>query len=145
MTPLARNRWCTALSAAGLLTVASGVALVFLYDTQAFSGARDGVNTAFWPEAVADSQLRRYQHWIHAVLGAALAGWGIVIAAVAHWPLRRGESWAWWTLAGSVLTWLALDTSASAWFGVAYNIQLNVVAALPLVVPLIALRPRRSR
>jgi hypothetical protein len=134
--------WCTALSAVGVLTATAGIAFVLLYDTAVFADGRDGVNAAFWPDTVADPALRRYQHWIHAVLGATMAGWGIAIAALAHWPLRRGEGWAWWTLAASVLTWCVLDTSASAYFGVVYNVQVNIVAALPLIVPLIALRPR---
>ena len=145
LTSRSRNLWCTVLSAAGVLTAASGIAFVFLYDTAVFADGRAGVNAAFWPDVVADPALRRYQHWIHAVLGATMAGWGITIAALAHWPLRRSEGWAWWTLAVSVLTWCLFDTSASAYFGVAFNIRVNIVAALPLTVPLIALRPRGVR
>lgn len=142
MTPRSRNLWCSALSVVGMLTAFGGIAFVLFYDTAVFAGSRDGVNAAFWPDSVTDPALRHYQHWIHAVLGATIAGWGITIAAVAHWPLRRGEGWAWWTLLTSMLTWCLFDTSASAFFGVTFNIGINVVAALPLLVPLIPLRPR---
>ena len=144
MTPRSRNLWCSALSAVGVLTAASGIAFVFLYDTALLAGSRDGVNAAFWADSVTDPALRHYQHWVHTVLGATMAGWGLTIAAVAHRPLRRGEAWAWWTLLASVMTWCVLDTSASAYFGVTFNIGVNVVAALPLLVPLIPLRPRRN-
>jgi hypothetical protein len=144
MTQRSRDMACTVLAAVGGLTAAGGIAFVFLYNTAVFASSRDGINAAFWTEPVVDPALRAYQHWIHAVLGATMAGWGITIAAMAHVPLRRGERWAWWTLLAAVLIWFIADTAASAVLGVKHNVMINIVAVLGLLLPLLAARPPRG-
>ena len=140
-----RHVCCTALTVVGALTAVFGLSFVFFYDSAAFATSRDGVNAAFWSEPVTDPALRHYQHWLHAVLGSTMAGWGITIAAVAHIPLRRGETWAWWALVIAILTWSIFDTAASLHFGVGHNVVLNIVAALGLLAPLVPLWPRQQR
>ncbi len=141
MTPT-RNVCCTALAAVGALTAVFGLCFVFFYDSAVFASSRNGVNHAFWSHPVTDPALRHYQHWIHAVLGSTMVGWGITIAAVAHVPLRRGERWAWWALAAAVVAWSAFDTAASLRFGVGHNVLVNAVATIALLAPLLPLWPR---
>ncbi len=83
-----------------------------------------------------------YSRFIYGVLGAVLAGWMALIAAIVAGPLRRRERWAWLAVAGSFAGWFVIDTTHSLVTGYPENAAFNAVFAIAFVPPLIALRPR---
>jgi len=128
--------WSRWLAAAGGAMAALGAAMAALYGGRAFDQARDGVNAAFWPGGATAPELARYQHWVHAVLGGTLLGWGVMFAWVAAVPFRRGEPGAWWSIAVATTAWYVVDTAASLHFGVIFNAALNTVLYAAFVVPI---------
>ena len=81
-----------------------------------------------------------YHRFMHAVLGATIASWAVVLAFVAHHPFRAREPWAWWCFFFALLAWFPLDTAMSLYFGVWPNAVFNVVALVFLGVPLVFTR-----
>ena len=79
----------------------------------------------------------RFQAWIYGVLGATIAGWGTLIAFWAWYPFRIRERWAWNGLALSVGIWFTADTLISVMFGVVFNVLVNAIALILLVLPLL--------
>ena len=70
------------------------------------------------------------------MLGATVAGWGVFMAFIAHYPFRRRERWAWWCLVTGLLVWYLPDTALSlvyAPFNAAFNSLLLVNFGLPLL------------
>lgn len=132
------QRWLFGVS---LLITAFGLLLVFFNQTPVFDLLFNRqVNPVFWgAEDIADSALT-FQKWIYGVLGATVAGWGAVMAFIAHHPFRRKEKWAWNCLATGMLVWFIADTSVSLYFKVVFNAAFNVLLLVAVFLPLLFTR-----
>jgi hypothetical protein len=121
--------------AANIAGIVLGVALVFvpgvsqpIFNLLYFGQAE----SPFPPDA------EQYIIFAIAILGAVMIGWLIGLMFVVAIPFRRGEAWAWWALALSVLTWLIPDIIMSIALGFSSNLLLNAVFVLLFGVPLLA-------
>lgn len=74
---------------------------------------------------------------LSAMLGATMACWALSMLLVVHFPLRAGERWAWWCVAGSTGLWFCVDTALSAAHGAQVNVAFNVAAGLMIGLPLL--------
>ena len=78
----------------------------------------------------------QYIRFAFMVMGAVMIGWMVALLAIIAIPFRRGERWAWWTVALSMVIWFVVDTSMSLGLGYAPNAALNTVFLGVFVVPL---------
>ena len=125
------------LALTGVALIASGGFALFLSVTGHFlphDVARLGMD-AQQLSRIANPSLVKFMFHDRAAFGGSLVAIGLLYLWIAEFPLRRGEAWAWWTLAlsgitgfGSFLTYLGygyLDT----WHGVATLFLLPVFLA----------------
>ena len=128
------QRWLLAVSA---IVVVFGLALAFLNQTPVFDVLfNNQIDPSFWGEQDLPSEAVRFERWIYGVLGATVAGWGVFIAFIAHYPFRNRERWAWYSLAIGLLVWYVPDTALSlvyAPFNAAFNTLLLIAVGLPLL------------
>ncbi|UXI70118.1 hypothetical protein [Tahibacter amnicola] len=80
----------------------------------------------------------RYITFIHGALGAAIFGWGIVLAFVAHGPFANRSRLAWSAFAASLFGWFVPDVLVSLAFGFWQNVALDAVFFVLYVAPLLA-------
>lgn len=129
------QRW---LFVVGLAVSVFGVALALLNATSLFAVMHHQVNPVFFMEERICADARAFQMWSYGVLGAVVAGWGVALAFVAHYPFKNKEPWAWNCVATGLLLWYVIDTGISAYFKVYFNVLFNtgmlVAALLPLVL-----------
>ena len=129
--------WQAWLFVASLVIVAFGLALALFNQTAPFDWLfNDRVNRAFWSSPDVPAAAASFQQWIYGVLGATVAGWGVVIAFIARDPFARRERWAWNGLALSLLAWFIPDTALSLRFGVTVNAILNLLLFVIVLLPL---------
>lgn len=128
--------WQKWLYGLGIIMVVFGLALAFLNGTVLFLVFDQNIDPVFWRGNQPPAPFVSFQGWIYAVLGATMAGWGVCVAFMAHYPLRKKEGWAWNALASAILLWAVVDTFFSVRFGVYFNALFNllllIMAALPL-------------
>jgi hypothetical protein len=128
------QRWLLAVSA---LVVIFGLALAFLNQTPLFDLLfNDQIDPSFWGGEEPPANSAEFQRWVYGVLGAAVAGWGVFMTFIAHYPFRKRERWAWYCLATGLLAWYVPDTLLSlvyAPFNAAFNSLLLVALGLPLL------------
>ncbi len=114
-----------------------GVIMAFLSGTSLFDLFNRQIDPAFWGTNPVDDAARQFQHWIYGVWGATIAGWGIVMAYVAHHPFKKKERWSWNSLVIGLLIWFVLDTSLSVfykvYFNAAFNTTLLALVGLPVM------------
>ena len=70
--------------------------------------------------------------------GALMKGRCLLLAGIAHHAFRQGESWAWKTIAVSVITWFVVDSYISASTGFYANVVGNIVFLILFEIPLVA-------
>nr|NIW38184.1 hypothetical protein [Gemmatimonadota bacterium] len=129
------------LAFAGL--VAGGLVLAAAPDWIGLAWLNRGVDRAFFQTADPTAGAIELRRWLYGVEGSTLVAFGILGFAVVRTAVRQGEPWAWKALALAVGTWFLLDTSISMAHGVWENAALNVVIALVVLIPTLALRIRR--
>ena len=74
----------------------------------------------------------------HAVVGALMFGWGIMILFILLGPFRRGSREAWLTIVIPLTAWFVPDTAFSLLSGFWQNAVLNTVFGGLFAVPLVA-------
>lgn len=131
--------WVTTLRLVSIGVAVFGLALVLApgLTLRGFSWmvyANAGRLPALGGEAV------RYISLVHAVLGAVMCGWGIMLTAIVHTLVANGSRLGWRLVTGSLLTWYLPDTSYSLLSGYWQNALLNTVFALLFAVPLLAIK-----
>ncbi len=77
-----------------------------------------------------------FQKWIYGVLGATLAGWGVFVAFIAHYPFQQREKWAWNCILAGLLVWFVIDMAISLSFKVYFNVAFNTALFAAVVLPL---------
>jgi len=104
------QRWLVSIS---LLIVVFGVMMAVLGGTAAFDIVDNQVNTVYWDVEHLDSDTEEFQQWVYGVMGATMAGWGVMMSLVARVPFQRKERWAWNAIAYSVALWFVIDSYVS--------------------------------
>ena len=127
------QRW---LFVVGLIMSAFGVLLALFNATPLFALFDRQINPVFWGTVDIPGEARDFQKWVYGVLGATLAGWGVFLAFIAHYPFKRREKWAWNCILAGLLVWFVIDTAISlnfkVYFNAAFNTALFAAVALPL-------------
>ena len=132
------DRWLLAVS---LLLTLFGLALAFLNQTPLFDALfNNRINPVFWPSTEVTQEIATFQQWAYGVLGATVAGWGIVVAFVARYPFLKRERWAWNALAVGITLWFIIDTSLSLYFKAVFNAAFNTLVFFLVWIPLLFTR-----
>ncbi len=128
--------WVTWLSVASMGVIIFGLMLM-LVPTLAVQGfslllyAQPAYIEGFGKEAV------EYIHLTHAVLGAVMSGWGVMLLIFVRGMFARGVPGAWFIIAVSMSVWFVTDTLFSLWSGFWPNAILNTVFGALFIVPLL--------
>jgi hypothetical protein len=129
--------WQKWLFVVGLLITVFGIMMAFFNGTPLFALFNSQVDPAFWgTEGIIDNA-RRFQQWIYGVLGATVAGWGVFLAFIAHYPFKNREKWAWNCLVAGLLLWYLVDTAISLNFRVYFNAVFNTLLVILVMLPVI--------
>ncbi len=125
------QRWLFVLS---LVIIAFGVLLALFSATPVFAIFHQLIDPVFFQHP--DLGTQHFQAWSYGLLGATMAGWGVFMAFIAHYPFRNKERWAWYCVAMGVLTWYVIDTSISLSFKVTFNAIFNTAVLILVALPL---------
>ncbi|MBL8149722.1 MAG: hypothetical protein JNN15_07320 [Blastocatellia bacterium] len=82
-----------------------------------------------------------YIQLTHAVMGAVMFGWGVMMLLIVRTLFLRGLPEVWSILVVSLISWFVPDTTFSLWSGFWQNAVLNLLFMALFFVPLAATRP----
>ncbi len=128
------QRWLFVLA---LLISVFGALLAFFGGTSLFEPFDRQINPIFWGTADISAETKSFQQWNYGVVGGVMAGWGVFLAFVAHYPFRNKEKWAWNCLLLGLVVWFVVDTSISLKFRVYFNALFNSVLLALFLLPLV--------
>jgi hypothetical protein len=129
--------WSRWLFVVALVIVVFGVFMALLNGTAVFDWLfNNQVDPVFWGDTAVPPPADTFQRFIYGVLGATVAGWGVFLVFITHYPFRRREKWAWNCILVGMGLWYLIDTPISLYFQVYFNAAFNslllVLAFLPL-------------
>jgi heme/copper-type cytochrome/quinol oxidase subunit 3 len=74
--------------------------------------------------------------WTSALYGTVMVGWGVTLFLVGHIAFRRNDHELKRALLAGLAAWLVLEAAASAWFGVWFNVGVDIVVFILFAFPL---------
>jgi len=86
-------------------------------------------------------QFNNLKNWLLAIIGATIMGFHLLAICIAHIPLRKQETWAYWAIWSGLICWFGIDTFWSLMYDAAYNVWLiNLPALVMISIPLLLLK-----
>lgn len=133
--------WQKWLFGFGLYLTVFGLVMAFFSQSRLMDFVFNSqIDPTFWDSVEPSAPTLEFQAFIYGVLGATIAGWGIFIAFIAHYPFKEKEPWAWNCIATGLIVWFLVDTFVSIRFGVGFNVVVNTIFLLLALLPLIFTR-----
>jgi hypothetical protein len=121
------QRWLLVVS---LLISLFGILMTFLSGSIVFDLFNHLINPVFWKSSPIEDNAQRFQQFVYGVLGAVMAGWGVFMSFIAHYPFRNKEKWAWNCIVAGTIVWFVLDNSISLY----QNVYLNAIGNTGLFI-----------
>lgn len=131
------QKWLFVIS---LLITAFGLFMALFNQSALFDLFNQQIDPAFWDPSSPPENVTAFQGWLYGVWGSTVAGWGLFLTFIAHFPFKKGETWAWNCLAIGLGVWFVLDTWISWRFGVTFNVIFNIIVAVGMGLPLVFTR-----
>ncbi len=75
--------------------------------------------------------------WESALYGSVMIGWGVTLVLAGKIAFRRDDRELKGALLAGLALWLVVESAASAWFGVWFNVGVDVMVLLLFAVPLL--------
>lgn len=131
------QRW---LFVVGIAISVFGTLMALLSGTPLFDSFNRQIDPAFWGANAVGESAKGFQQWIYGVWGSTIAGWGIFVTFIAHFPFQKKERWAWTCSFAGLLLWFILDTALSAYYRVYFNVAFNTTLLILVMLPLVITR-----
>lgn len=131
------QRW---LFVVGVVVALFGGVMALLNSTVIFEVFNDQIDPVFWGAESIPGAAQGFRGWVYGAWGATVAGWGIFIIYIAHYPFRKRELWAWNCLVVGLVIWYVLDTGISLYYKVYFNAVFNTLLLIVMILPLGATR-----
>ena len=133
--------WQKWLFSFGLYLIAFGFVLAFFSRSALLDFVfNNQIDPAFWDSAELSENVERFRAWIYGVLGAVITGWGIFVSFIVYYPFNAKEQWAWNCIAAGFVVWFIIDTIISVYYGVGFNVFINIAFFLFVSLPLLFTR-----
>ena len=76
--------------------------------------------------------------WESSLYGAIMLGWGVTLLLVGRVAFHRRDHELKRALFAGLVVWLAVEAAASAWFGVWFNVGVDIVVLFLFGIPLLS-------
>lgn len=131
------HRWILVISG---IVIVFGVLMAIFNQSAIFDLFNNQIDPVFWGDTPPPEAYAQHQGWVYGVLGATMAGWGLMLFFIVKYPFRQREKWAWTATTTSLGCWYLLDTAISLYFGVVFNAVFNTLLLLLVLPPLVVTR-----
>jgi len=133
--------WQKWLLVVGIYLILFGLALAFFNQSFLFDLLLNNqINPIFWLSQPPLESTQRFQAFVYGILGTTIAGWGVCLSFIIHYPFKQRKAWAWKCIVLAIALWFVTDTAISLFFGVTYNALFNISFLLNFAIPLFATR-----
>lgn len=141
MTNSKFNFWQKCLTWANIMTVMVGLIAAFAGNSIFFEAHNTFTNEVFFEGNEMKEELLNYKNWLFGIIGATIVGYHILMIMISENAFKNKEPWAYRALWFGLLSWFAIDSGISIYYGAIHNvIMINLVALVLIALPLIMTR-----
>ena len=133
--------WQKWLTYANVITIGVGL-LVALRGNSVFLEIHNGftMETFFGGDPFTEETLR-FKNWLFGIIGGTIVGFHVLMIMISENGFKKKERWAYNALWYGLLSWFAIDSGISIYYGAIYNVVLiNLVALILIGLPLVMTR-----
>ncbi len=133
--------WQKWLTWANVLTVVIGLLVAFAGNSLFFEIHNAYTIDLFFDGKEWTGSLKSFKNWLFGIIGGTIVGFHLMMIMISEHAYKRKEKWAYQTLCLGLLSWFAIDSGISLYYGAVHNIILiNLVALFLIGLPLIMTR-----
>lgn len=136
----AEKFWFGWLKIAAALCTLFGVFMALFNQSGMFNFLNNLIVNSFYSSNSNVSIIAPLQAWLIGILGATMAGWGIMMLYLIKHPLQNKERWAWNAIFISMIVWFTIDSFISFHYGANFNLLINALLFLQFLAPLLVIR-----
>ena len=98
-------------------------------------------NDVFFQGNEMKGELLNFKNWLFGIIGATIVGYHILMIMISENAFKQKEPWAYRALCFGLLSWFAIDSGISVYYGAIHNLVIiNVVALVLIGLPLLMTR-----
>lgn len=141
MTDAKFNFWQKWLTWANVMTVMVGLIAAFAGNSIFFEAHNSLTNDVFFQGNEMKGELLNFKNWLFGIIGATIVGYHILMIMISENAFKQKEPWAYRALWFGLLSWFAIDSGISVYYGAIHNLVIiNVVALVLIGLPLLMTR-----
>lgn len=129
--------WQQWLFYSSLIFAAYGLFLAFLGNTPLLAPYFELLARNFWNQNEIPGMVEEFKNFVLGPLGGSIAGYYILMAYIARYPLKNKERWARNAILAASLVWFFTDSTISVIYGIWF--QAAVINVFSLVIKLLPL------
>ncbi|SHN34984.1 hypothetical protein SAMN04488057_12426 [Cyclobacterium lianum] len=130
--------WTNWLLIVNSITVFIGMLIAFFGNSFLFEYHNKGTGNLFFGGRNIPLEILTFKNWLFGIIGATISGFHLLMVFIVHFAFRKKQIWARNAIALAMVTWFALDSGLSLYYGAYYNIYLiNIPSFVIIVLPLI--------
>lgn len=141
MTNKRFNFWQKWLTYANTLTIIVGVLVAFAGNSIFFESHNYYTEKVFFNASELEPEVLKLKNWLFGIIGATIIGFHVLMVMISENAFKNREPWAYKAMWYGLLSWFAIDSGVSFYYGAIHNIILiNLVALILIGLPLIMTR-----
>lgn len=139
MSPKSFRFWQRWLTYSNIAAVIVGFVCAFAGNSIFLQPHNDATREVFFGGKPFPPEALLMKNWLFGIIGGTIVGFHLLMIGISEFAFKKGEKWAYWTLVLGLLSWFAVDSSVSIYYGAVHNVTLiNLVALIGVGLPLVA-------
>mgnify|MGYP006257857165 CR=1 FL=1 len=133
--------WQKWLTYANVMTLIVGFLVAFAGNSFFFTLHNDYTKAIFFQGNEFSADVLALKNWLFGIIGGTIVGFHWLAIMISENAFKRKEKWAYDALCYGLLSWFAIDSSISIYYGAIHNLVLiNLVALFLIGLPLLMSR-----
>lgn len=129
------QRW---LTWANVLTLVVGLLVAFAGNSIFFELHNGYTREVFFGGQEWDAATLDFKNWLFGIIGGTIVGFHALMIMISEHAFRRREPWAYRALWLGLLSWFAIDSGITLYYGAIHNlVMINLVALVLIGLPLV--------
>ncbi len=138
MSPQRFHFWQKWLTWSNAIAVGVGLLVAFAGNSIFFEYHNAQSAEVFFEGVPIQGQALMFKNWLFGIIGGTIVGFHLLMIMISEYAFKQGERWAYWAMWMGLVSWFAIDSGLSLFYGAIHNLLLiNIPAFVMIALPLL--------